>query len=365
VRTFQKRSGTAGSQVSPAEAILERENKDMGIFSRFKDSITGGSQQAVGAEEQQQQQQGPADKPGFFGRLKDSLARTRQGFVDKIDSLIHQGRAIDEDLYEELEEILVQADIGVNTAMELVEKTRRTVKERRTNDTVELKAILKEHIMEMLGSDSVSLNSGSEAPTVIMVVGVNGVGKTTTIGKMANLFKLEGLKVIIGAADTFRAAAIDQLEVWSERAGVDLIKHQEGADPAAVAFDSLQAAKARQADILIIDTAGRLHTKTNLMEELKKISRVLNREIPGAPHEVLLILDASTGQNAVNQAKLFGEAVGVTGIALTKLDGSAKGGIVIAIKQALDIPVKLIGIGEGLDDLRPFSPVEFVDALFA
>ena len=198
-----------------------------------------------------------------------------------------------------------------------------------------------------------------------MVVGVNGVGKTTTIGKLAGQFKAEGRKVIIGAADTFRAAAVEQLEVWSKRVGADLIKHREGADPAAVAFDSLQAAKARRADVLIIDTAGRLHTKTNLMEELKKINRVLSRETAGAPHEVLLVLDATTGQNAVNQARLFGEAVGVTGIALTKLDGSAKGGIVIAIKQALDIPVKLIGIGEGIEDLRPFSPDDFIDALFS
>lgn len=331
----------------------------MGLFSRIKGSINSGSKQAAATEEPQQ------EKPGFFSRLKDSLNKTRQGFVEKIDVLIHRGRAIDEDLYEELEEILVQADVGVNTAMELVERTRRTVKERRLDDAGELKAILKEHIRDMLGTETAPLSISDESPTVMMVVGVNGVGKTTTIGKMAHQFKAGGMKVLIGAADTFRAAAIDQLEVWSERVGVDLIKHREGADPAAVAFDSLQAAKARHADLLIIDTAGRLHTKTNLMEELKKISRVLNREIAGAPHEVLLVLDATTGQNAVNQAKLFGEAVGVTGIALTKLDGSAKGGIVIAIKQALDIPVKLIGIGEGMEDLRPFSPDDFVEALFA
>lgn len=335
----------------------------MGLFSRIKGSITGASQQNEGAEAPQQEP--AAGRPGFFGRLKESLTKTRQGFVEKIDNLIHRGRAIDDDLYEELEEILVQADVGVNTAMELVERTRRTVKERRLDDAGELKDILKEHIRDMLGSETAPLTISGETPTVIMVVGVNGVGKTTTIGKMAHQFKCEGMKVIIGAADTFRAAAIDQLEVWSERVGVDLIKHREGADPAAVAFDSLQAAKARRADLLVIDTAGRLHTKTNLMEELKKISRVLSREIPGAPHEVLLVLDATTGQNAVNQARLFGEAVGVTGIALTKLDGSAKGGIVIAIKQTLDIPVKLIGIGEGIEDLRPFSPVDFVDALFA
>ncbi|MDD2443865.1 MAG: signal recognition particle-docking protein FtsY [Desulfotomaculaceae bacterium] len=301
---------------------------------------------------------------GFFSRLKESLNKTRQSFVEKIDNIIHSRKAIDEDLYEELEDALVQADVGVNTAMDLVQRTRRTVKERRVDDASELKPILKEHIREMLGTLTAPLNFSFSPPTVIMVVGVNGVGKTTTIGKLAYYYKSEGKKVILGAADTFRAAAIDQLEVWADRVGVDLIKHREGSDPAAVAFDSLQAAKARRADLLIIDTAGRLHTKTNLMEELKKIERVLNRELYEAPNEVLLVLDATTGQNAVNQAKIFGEAVGVTGIALTKLDGSSKGGVVIAIKQALEIPVKLIGIGEGIDDLRPFSPGEFVDALF-
>ncbi|MBP7331423.1 MAG: Signal recognition particle receptor FtsY [Firmicutes bacterium ADurb.Bin373] len=333
----------------------------MGLFSRIKGSKKSTTQQDAGAVAPPET---APDKPGFFGRLKESLTKTRRGFIEKIDVLL-RNRAIDEDLYEELEEILVQADVGVNTAMDLVERVRRTVKERRLDDAGELKDILKEHIRDMLGNDTAFLDAGSEPPTVIMVVGVNGVGKTTTIGKLAHMYKADGKKVLIGAADTFRAAAIDQLEVWSERVGVDLIKHREGADPAAVAFDSLQAAKARRADVLIIDTAGRLHTKTNLMEELKKINRVLNREIAGAPHEVLLVLDATTGQNAVNQAKLFGEAVGVTGIALTKLDGSAKGGIVIAIKQVLDIPVKLIGIGEGIEDLRPFSPVDFVEALFA
>lgn len=302
---------------------------------------------------------------GFFGRLKESLTKTRQGFVEKIDNLVHRRKAIDEDFYDELEEVLVQADVGVNTAMDLVGRVRRTVKEKRVEDAGELRIILKEHIRDMLGEERPPLNFSSNGPTVVMVVGVNGVGKTTTIGKMAYLYKSQGRKVLLGAADTFRAAAIDQLEVWANRVGVELIKHREGADPAAVAFDSLQAAKARRADFLIIDTAGRLHTKSNLMEELKKISRVLNREMPGAPHEVLLILDATTGQNAVNQAKLFGEAVGVTGIALTKLDGSAKGGVIIAIKQALNIPVKLIGIGERLDDLRPFNADEFVDALFS
>lgn len=302
---------------------------------------------------------------GFFQRLKESLNKTRQSFIEKIDDLVHFHKAIDEDLYEELEEVMVQADVGVTTAMELVDRLRRAVRERRLDDPAGLKPLLKEIIREMLGSLPGRLNISWDPPTVVLVVGVNGVGKTTTIGKLAHLYKSEGKKVVLGAADTFRAAAIDQLEIWADRVGVDLIKHREGADPAAVAFDSLQAARARKADLLIVDTAGRLHTKSNLMEELKKIRRVLDRDMPGAPHEVLLVLDATTGQNAINQAKLFCEAVGVTGIVLTKLDGSSKGGVVIAIKQMLGIPVKLIGIGEGIDDLKEFNPVEFVDALFS
>ncbi len=226
---------------------------------------------------------------GFFNRLKESLTKTRQGFVEKIDTLIHRRKEIDEDLYEELEEIMVQADVGVATAMELVEKVRSTVKERRVEDAAELKPILKEQIRDMLGTSTIPIHVYWQSPTVVIVVGVNGVGKTTTIGKMAHLYKMEGKKVLLGAADTFRAAAIDQLEVWAERVGVDLIKHREGSDPAAVAYDSLQAAKARGVDLLIIDTAGRLHTKSNLMEELKKIGRVLDRAMPGAPHEVLLV----------------------------------------------------------------------------
>lgn len=302
---------------------------------------------------------------GFLNRLQESLAKTRRGLVEKIDNLVHHHKSIGEELYEELEELLVQADVGVNTALELVEVVRRVVRERRVSDAGELKAILKEQIGVMLGDGRSSINFSYEAPTVIVVLGVNGVGKTTTIGKLAYLLKSEGKKVVLGAADTFRAAAIEQLEFWANRVGVELIKHQEGADPAAVAFDSLQAAKARRADILLIDTAGRLHTKSNLMEELKKIGRVLDREMPGAPHEVLLVLDATTGQNAVNQAKQFSEAAGVTGIALTKLDGSARGGVVIGVNQALNIPVKLIGIGEEPEDLRPFNAKEFVDALFS
>jgi len=301
---------------------------------------------------------------GFFSRLKESLVKTRQAFVEKIDSLVNRRQSIDEELYEELEEVLVQADVGVATAVELVGKVRETVRQRRVGDPAEVKSILKEHIKEILQSSYGELSHSMAPPTVILVVGVNGVGKTTTIGKLAHYYRRAGKKVILGAADTFRAAAIDQLEVWAERAGAEIIRQREGSDPAAVAYDSLQAARARRADVLIVDTAGRLHTKTNLMEELKKINRVVSREMPGAPHEVLLVLDATNGLNALNQAKLFSEAVGVTGIVLTKLDGSAKGGVIIAVKRELGIPIKLIGTGEGVEDLRPFDAGEFVEALF-
>lgn len=300
----------------------------------------------------------------IFGRLKESLNKTRQGLVGRIDTLVTGRKKIDEELYEELEEILIRADVGVETAFRMVEELRRLAAARRIRDASELKPLLKELIMGIMTQESSSLNNGGN-PTVILVVGVNGVGKTTTIGKLVYYLKKEGRKVIMAAGDTFRAAAIDQLEVWGNRTGVDVIKHQEGSDPAAVVFDAVQAARARKADVLVVDTAGRLHTKSNLMEELKKIGRVLAKEAPGAPQEVLLVLDATTGQNAINQARIFGEATGVTGIVLTKLDGTAKGGVVIGIRQLLDIPVKFIGIGEGIEDLRPFNPEEFVEALFA
>lgn len=301
---------------------------------------------------------------GLLDKLKAGLAKTRQGFVEKIESIVTGHKKIDEELFEELEETLIQADVGVNTAVELVEELRRRAKERKIEEASELNAILKEQISEILGDEDVPLNINVSPPAVMMVVGVNGVGKTTTIGKLANRFKDEGKKVLLAAGDTFRAAAIDQLEIWGNRNGVDIIKHREGADPAAVVFDAIQAARARQTDILIIDTAGRLHTKSNLMEELKKVSRVISREIPDAPHEVLLVLDATTGQNAISQAKIFGDAVGVTGIALTKLDGTAKGGVIIGIKSELEIPVKLIGVGEKTDDLRDFQARDFTAALF-
>lgn len=300
---------------------------------------------------------------GFFGKLKEGLSKTRSGFVDRISNLVSGRREFDEDFFEELEEILVQGDVGVNTALELVDRLRDAVKEQKIKETERLYTVLEQLIVEMLGEDQ-PLNVGAK-PSVIMVVGVNGAGKTTTIGKLAHQFKDQGKRVIIAAGDTFRAAAIDQLEVWANRVGTQIIKHQEGSDPAAVAFDAIKAARSRNADVVIIDTAGRLQNKTNLMKELQKVHRVINREDPEAPHEVLLVLDATTGQNAISQAKVFKEAVGVTGIALTKLDGTAKGGVVLGIANELKIPVKLIGVGEGVEDLRPFDAEEFARALFA
>lgn len=301
---------------------------------------------------------------GFLSKLKEGLSKTRQQFVEKIENLVSFTKKINDEFYEELEEILIQGDVGVNTSMELVEHLRSQVKARKIEDPAELKAVLRELVQEILGEKTATLNLTGQPFSIFVVVGVNGVGKTTTIGKLAHKLKAEGKKVLLAAGDTFRAAAIDQLEIWGKRVGVDVIKHNEGADPAAVAFDAVQAARARKADCLIIDTAGRLHTKTNLMEELKKVRRVIEREIPGAPHEVLLVLDATTGQNAVQQAKIFGQAAGVTGIVLTKLDGTAKGGVVIGIKAELDVPVKLIGIGEGMEDIRVFDAREFAEALF-
>lgn len=301
---------------------------------------------------------------GFFSRLKESLTKTRQTFIEKIDEVVTGRKGIDEDLYEELEEVLIQADVGVSTAMQLVERVRKGVKARNVQEAARLKDIFQEELEYLMGEKVVPITMNPEGPTVIMVVGVNGVGKTTTIGKMAHNYKEQGKKVLLAAGDTFRAAAIDQLEIWAERVGVELIKHQEGSDPGAVAFDAVHAARSRRADVLLIDTAGRLHNKSNLMDELRKVHKIIAREMPGAPHEVLLVLDATTGQNALSQAKIFSEAVNVTGIALTKLDGTAKGGVVTAIVTEMAIPVKLIGIGERMDDLRQFNPKDFIDALY-
>lgn len=289
-------------------------------------------------------------------QFKDGLEKTRKGFVEKVTDLMIRRKKIDEEFYEELEEILIGADVGVNTVMNLIEELRVEVKKRKIEDASELQPVLSEKLSELLrGNDNSQLQMSSNGITVILFVGVNGVGKTTTIGKLAHRFKQEGKKVLLAAGDTFRAGAIEQLEVWGQRAGVEVIKQQSGSDPAAVMYDAVQAAKQRQVDVLLCDTAGRLQNKSNLMEELNKIFRVIQREIPDAPHEVLLVLDATTGQNALNQAKLFGEKSGVTGLVLTKLDGTAKGGIVVAIRQELNLPVKLVGLGEKMDDLQPFD----------
>lgn len=299
---------------------------------------------------------------GLLGKFKEGLSKTREGFVDKISNLVSGKREFDEDFFEELEEIFIQGDVGMATTLNLVESLKRKVKAEKITETKDLYQILEELIVGLLGAET-ALNVEGK-PAVIMVVGVNGAGKTTTIGKLAHQYKEQGKKVLIAAGDTFRAAAIDQLEVWANRVGTQLIKHQEGSDPAAVAYDAVNAGRSRGADVVIIDTAGRLQNKANLMQELQKVHRIVSKEMPGAPQEVLLVLDATTGQNAISQAKVFSEAVGVTGIALTKLDGTAKGGVVLGIAHELNIPVKLIGIGEGIEDLKAFNGRTFAKALF-
>ncbi len=299
---------------------------------------------------------------GFFSKIAEGLKKTKDSLMGKIDQVLTSFGKVDEELFEELEETLIMADVGTVTATRICEELRKRVKAGAVTDVNEVRSLLKEIIAEML-SGNAELNLSTK-PTVILVIGVNGVGKTTTIGKMANNLRQDGKKVLLAAADTFRAAAIEQLEIWADRAQVDLIKHGEGSDPAAVVFDAINAGKARGADVIICDTAGRLHNKKNLMNELAKISRVIDKEAPGSARETLLVLDATTGQNALNQAKLFKEAAGLDGIILTKLDGTARGGVVIGIKEELNIPIKYIGVGEQIDDLRPFNSKEFVDALF-
>lgn len=300
---------------------------------------------------------------GFFERLKDGLQKTRKNFTERIEVLVGMSAEIDDDFLDELEMILLSADVGAKTTEKLIEAVRQAARKKEIKGTEDVVPFLKKYLTKMLTEEGQRTRI-SGTPTVILVVGVNGVGKTTTIGKLANYFHLLNYKVMIAAADTFRAAASEQLEIWGKRAGCDVIKHAEGADPAAVVFDAMKAAIARKADILFIDTAGRLHNKANLMNELEKIHRVIKREIPEAPHETFLVLDATTGQNAITQAKVFTETANVTGVVLTKLDGTAKGGVVIAIREELGLPVKWIGVGEGIMDFRPFEPEKFVDALF-
>lgn len=300
---------------------------------------------------------------GFFERLKDGLQKTRKNFTERIEVLVGMSAEIDDDFLDELEMILLSADVGAKTTEKLIEAVRQAARKKEISGTEDVVPFLKKYLVDMLTEEGQRTNlSGS--PTVILVVGVNGVGKTTTIGKLANYFRLFNYKVMIAAADTFRAAASEQLEIWGKRAGCDVIKHAEGADPAAVVYDAMKAAIARKADILFIDTAGRLHNKANLMNELEKIHRVIKREEADAPQETFLVLDATTGQNAITQAKVFTETANVTGVVLTKLDGTAKGGVVIAIREELGLPVKWIGVGEGIMDFRPFEPEKFVDALF-
>jgi fused signal recognition particle receptor len=303
-------------------------------------------------------------KPGFFERLKSGLKKTKDGLVGRIDALVLGKKTIDADTLEELEEILITSDIGVKTTVELIRTLEARLGRNELKDGEALRAALKDEILARLTAHHLPLDIGSRKPFVLLVIGVNGVGKTTTIGKLALRFSASGKKVLLAAADTFRAAAAEQLTAWGDRSGVDVIRHKEGADPSAVVFDACKAAVARGVDVLIVDTAGRLHTKVNLMEEMKKIRRVIDREIPGAPHETLLVLDAATGQNAVSQARLFKEAAGVTGLALTKLDGTAKGGILVAVSHEFALPVRYIGVGESIEDLRDFDPQEFTDALF-
>ena len=298
----------------------------------------------------------------FFGKISQGLKKTRDSLMNSVSSMLHGFSRIDEDLFEELEEILVMGDVGANTAAHICQRLREAVKENNITDPSEIRTLLRGIVAELLeGGQELSLTT---KPSVILVIGVNGVGKTTTIGKMAANLKAQGKKVILGAADTFRAAAIEQLEIWADRAGVDIVKHAQGADPAAVVFDAVSAAKARGADVVICDTAGRLHNKKHLMEELAKIGRVIDRELPDADKEILLVVDATTGQNAVNQAREFKSAAGITGIVLTKLDGTARGGVVLAIREDLQVPVKFVGVGEGIDDLQPFDPAQFAAGLF-
>ena len=299
---------------------------------------------------------------GLFSKIREGLRKTKESMVNGMQRVVNSFTKIDEDLFEQLEETMIMSDMGVETSVEICEKLRKRVKERGVTDPAKIMELIQEIISEMMGED-VALDL-STTPSIILVIGVSGAGKTTTIGKLCHQYKRQGKKVLVAAADTFRAAAIDQLEVWTQRAGVDLVKHAEGSDPAAVVFDAVTAAKARHTDVLICDTAGRLHNKKNLMEELRKINRIITQQAEGCAVETLLVLDATTGQNAVNQARLFSEVADITGIVLTKLDGTAKGGIVISIKNELGIPVKLIGVGEQIDDLQPFDSRSFVAALF-
>ncbi len=364
--TFAAREKTAadpgpaavpGATTGDGEAAAEK-------AVREETAAAAGAAAAPSPEAAASNQEEEAAAGGLFSRLKKGLSKTRHRFVGTLDNLLYGKKKIDEEFLEELEEILLTSDLGVQTSYRLFHEVEERVSHQALEDPEQLRLFLQQEIRKIL--------QGAERPWeltarpyVIMAVGVNGVGKTTTIGKLAAHFSAQGKKVVLGAADTFRAAAVEQLEIWSERAGVPIVRQKMGADPAAVSFDTVQAAVNRELDVAIIDTAGRLHTKVNLMDELKKMQRVIGKALPGAPHEVLLVLDANTGQNAINQARLFHEALGVTGLVMTKLDGTAKGGVIVGVCDELQLPVRYIGIGEKLEDLRPFKADDFVDALFA
>lgn len=352
--------------LDPIEEIVEESiDSLLDLDDEEKIEVEEATVEEVVVEETVDEEKAPIKKPSFFEKLKSGLTKTRDDLTNKLDTIIKSYKKVDEELFEELEEVLITADVGMQTTMNLIDRLRERVKEEKINDPEEVKLVLKDEINKLMEESVANHSLNIEpSPAVILVVGVNGVGKTTTIGKLSHNFKQEGKKVLVAAGDTFRAAAIEQLEEWGNRAGVEFIAHKEGADPAAVIYDGIQAAKSRKSDILICDTAGRLHNKSNLMNELNKIFRVVEREYGEATKEVLLVLDATTGQNAINQAKVFKEVANITGIALTKLDGTAKGGVVIALQSELEIPVKLVGVGEGIEDLQPFNGKDFVEAIF-
>ena len=367
---FKKKKKTGveavpAAEISPEEIQIADNGAGETAFESIPDARKGIiNEEAAPVEQARKEEQ--AQQKGLFRRLQEGLKKTRESFVSRVDNLFLGRKEIDAELLDELEEILITADLGVETTLDLLDEIRQKVSRKELKDPQALKLALKEKIFSLFeGYDETAMQLPASGPFVIMVVGVNGVGKTTTIGKIANKFARSGQKVLLIAADTFRAAAIDQLQVWGERVGAEVVARKQGADPSSVIYDGLDYAATKDFDVIIVDTAGRLHTKVNLMEELKKIKRVINKKIEGAPHEVMLILDATTGQNSISQARLFNEAVDLTGITLTKLDGTAKGGIVVHISHDFNIPIRFIGIGEKLDDLRDFDPGEFIEALFA
>jgi len=352
----------ASAGTAPQEQEIAEDTAAETAFENDQEGKDVISQGAAPVEQAQMQE----NQKGLFKRLQEKLTKTRESLVSRVDDLFLGKKEIDAELLDELEEILITADLGVNTTLDLLDEIRNRVTRKELKDPQALKIALKERILTFFtGYEDAGMHVPAAGPFVIMVVGVNGVGKTTTIGKIANKFARSGQRVLLVAADTFRAAAIDQLKIWGERVGAEVVAKQQGVDPSAVIYDALDYAATKDFDVIIVDTAGRLHTKVNLMEELKKIKRVINKKVEGAPHEIMLILDATTGQNSISQARLFNEAVGLTGLTLTKLDGTAKGGIVVHISHEFNIPIRFIGIGEKLEDLRDFDPREFIDALFA